>query len=133
MLPHDLPLTFTLHAHDSRHLSHIASPSLTEGPRAGFCTLHTCCRQTLPLLPLQVSHNLTSVMHSDLVVLMRDGAILECGSPKELLEREGSQFSSMALAAGLSSAPLDALRYSCAHLTIRFWAKFSIIWTHALS
>ncbi|PVH82350.1 ATPase-like protein [Cadophora sp. DSE1049] len=41
---------------------------------------------------VMVSHRLEMVMNFDTVVVMERGSVIECGKPKVLVEREGSQF-----------------------------------------
>lgn len=38
---------------------------------------------------LVVAHRLSTIVSSDLIVVLKDGAIMECGSHKELMEKEG--------------------------------------------
>lgn len=39
-----------------------------------------------------VAHRLSTVMNADLMLVIKDGAIIEQGSPKELLEAKGKYY-----------------------------------------
>ncbi len=41
---------------------------------------------------LIIAHRLSTIRHADKIVVLKDGAVVECGSHKELLERKGAYY-----------------------------------------
>ena len=51
---------------------------------------------------LTIAHRLNTILDYDRIVLMKDGQVLEVGTPKNLLHDCNSSFRAMALDAGIS-------------------------------
>ena len=47
-----------------------------------------------------VAHRISTIIDSDLVLVMGDGHVVEAGTPAELLAKPGGAFATMAAAAG---------------------------------
>jgi ABC-type multidrug transport system fused ATPase/permease subunit len=43
----------------------------------------------------QVAHRLDSIMGCDVVIVMEEGRLVECGAPMQLLRRRESRFAAM--------------------------------------
>ncbi|CAN8021103.1 unnamed protein product [Ixodes persulcatus] len=57
---------------------------------------------------ITVAHRLQTIMDRDVIVMMRDGEIVEVGSPEKLLRDRESSFHAMAREAGLTRTESDA-------------------------
>ena len=57
---------------------------------------------------LTIAHRLDTILDSDRVVVMSQGSIVECDSPRNLLESEASEFSKMCTSAAIT---LDAVSH----------------------
>ena len=51
---------------------------------------------------LTIAHRLNTILDYDKIVVMRDGNVIEVGSPQDLLKRQSSSFRAMAIDAGIS-------------------------------
>lgn len=54
-----------------------------------------------------VAHRLSTVMNADLMLVIKDGAIVEQGSPKELLKAKGKYYNLWSKQNGIVSTPVD--------------------------
>lgn len=62
----------------------------------------TICRDFVGSTIITIAHRLHTVMDSDRIIVMANGAVIEQGSPSDLLLNSNSQFASMAKDAGIS-------------------------------